>query len=75
MKASQSSHFKALYERSNDQHLSESTLYLIFSQQNIGKNAMLGDFVSSTDNIYLWDFPKVTVLKRSTKGAMSSSFS
>ena len=36
---------------------------------------MLGDFVPSTDNIYLWDFPKVTVLKRSTKGAVSSSFS
>ena len=27
-----------------------------------------------TDKIYQWDFPKVAVLKRSTKEAMSSSF-
>ena len=27
----------------------------------------------STDKIYQWDFPKVAVLKRSTKGAMTLS--
>ena len=47
--------------------------YLTFYQQN-SKNAKLRNFVSSTDKIYLWEFPKVAVLKRSTKGTMSSSF-
>ena len=28
----------------------------------------------STDKIYQWDFPKVAVLKRSTKGAMTAFF-
>ena len=48
--------------------------YLTFYQQNISKNAKLRNFVSSTDKIYQWEFPKVAVLKRSTKGTMSSSF-
>ena len=35
---------------------------------------MLRNFVLSTDKICQWDFPKVAILKRSTKEAMSSSF-
>ena len=35
---------------------------------------MLMQIVSSIANIYQWGFPKVVVLKRSTKGAMSSPF-
>ena len=35
---------------------------------------MLKNFIPSTDKIYQWDFSKVAVSKRSTKGAMSSSF-
>ena len=74
MRLSQSSHFKAPYERSNEQVLSQSALYLIFYQQNIDKNAMLKNFVSIIRKIYQCDFPKVAVSKRSTTGAMSSSF-
>ena len=63
-----------LYERSNEQLFSYSVLHLIFYHQNIVKNAMLRNFDPSTDKIYQWDFPRVAVLKRSMKGAMSSSF-
>ena len=35
---------------------------------------MLRNFVSSTGKIYQWDFPKVAIVKRSTKGGMRSSF-
>ena len=48
----QSSCFKAPYERSNEQRLSQSALYLIFYQQKINKNAMLRNFVSVTRKIY-----------------------
>ena len=37
---------------SSEQPLSQSALYLIFYQQNIDKNVMLRNFVSSTDKIY-----------------------
>ena len=53
---------------------SQSTLYLTFYQQKIDKNAMLRNFVSITGKMYQCDFPKVAVSKRSTTGAMSSSF-
>ena len=36
---------------------------------------ILKKIVSRIDQIYQYVFPKVVVLKRSTKGAMSSSFS
>ena len=35
---------------------------------------MLKNFVPSTDKIYQWDFSKVAVSKRSTKGAMAGYF-
>ena len=35
---------------------------------------MLKNFASITNKIYQWDFLKVAVLKRPTKGAMSRSF-
>ena len=35
---------------------------------------MVTQVVPSADEIYQEDFPKVITLKRSTKGAMSSSF-
>ena len=38
------------------------------------QNTMLRNFVRSIDKSYQWHFPKVVVLKRSTKGAMRSSF-
>ena len=34
---------------------------------------MLRNFVPFGDKIHQWDFPKVAVLKRSTKGAMTLS--
>ena len=54
--------------------LSYSALYLTFYQKKIGKNEMLRHYLRSTDKRYQWNFPKVAVLKRSTKGAISSSF-
>ena len=35
---------------------------------------MLKNFALITNKIYQWDFLKVAVLKRPTKGAMSRSF-
>ena len=35
---------------------------------------MLRNFVPSTDKIYQWDFSKVAVAKRSTKGESSAPF-
>ena len=35
---------------------------------------MLKNYVPSTDKIYQWEFPKVAILKRFTKGAMTGSF-
>ena len=52
VRLSQSSCFKALNERSNEQLLSQRTLYLIFYQQNIDKNAMLWNSVPSADKIH-----------------------
>ena len=74
IRLSQSSYFKALYESSNEQLLSYSTFYLTFYQQNISKNAIVRNFLPSADKIYQYDFPKVAVFKRSTKGAISSFF-
>ena len=74
MRLFHSSRFKALYERSKEQFLSKNAFCLTFYQQKVDKNAMLRNFVSITGRIYQWDFPKVSVSKRSTIGAMSSSF-
>ena len=52
VRLSQSSCFKALYEKSNEQLLSQSALYLIFYQQNTGKNAVLRNSAPSGDTIY-----------------------
>ena len=35
---------------------------------------MLSNLVPSTDKIYQWNFQKVAVLKRSTKGTMTGFF-
>ena len=49
VRLSQNNCFKELYKRSNEQPLAKSPLYLIFYQQNIGKNTMLRNFVPSTE--------------------------
>ena len=71
---SQSSCIKALYERSNKQLLSQSTLYLAFYQQTLDRNAMFKQIASSTSKISHQNFSKVVFLKRHTKGALISSF-
>ena len=48
-----------LYERSDEQLLSQSALDLTFYQQKIDNNAMLRNFVSITGKIDQWDFPEV----------------
>ena len=35
---------------------------------------MVRNFVPSADKIYQWEFPKVSALKRSTKGRMTGYF-
>ena len=61
-------------KRNIEELLSWSALYLTFYQQKFGKNATVMDFVCSIDESYQWDFPKVVVLKRSTKGIIRSSY-
>ena len=58
-----------LYERSNEQLLLWSALYLIFYQQKFGKNTILMNFVQSIDESYQRDFPKADILISPTKGA------
>ena len=71
---SQSSCSKALSKRSNEQHFSRSTLYLTFYRQKCSKNAIFRHFARSIDESDQWNFPKVVVLKRSTKPTKSNSF-
>ena len=59
MRLSQSSCFKAVYEKNNEQLLSQSALSLTFYEQKITENAMFRNFGPSTDKIYQWDFPEV----------------
>ena len=59
---------------SNEHLLSQGALYLTFYKQKLGRNAMFRHFVQSVDKSYQWDFPKVVVLKRSTKAAISNLF-
>ena len=73
-KTFRSSCFKGLDEKSHVQLLSQSTLHITDLQQKLSENAMLRHFMWSINEIYQWDFPKVIVLKHSTKGAMCSSF-
>ena len=70
-KLSQSTCFKPLYERSNGQLLSQSTLFIGFYQQKASINKMLKQFRVSTNEIYQECFLKVPVLNHSTKGAMN----
>ena len=41
-----------LYERSNNQLLSQSTFFIAFYQQKVGKNEILQQFEVSTNDIY-----------------------
>ena len=63
LRLSQSSYFKALYERSNEQSLSESTLWFSYYQNKFGKNAMLRHLVRITDKCLQLDFFIVVVLR------------
>ena len=74
LRLSQSTYFKPLFERSNDQLLSQSTLFTAFYQQKASKTEMLKQFGVSTNEIYQEAFFRVPVLNRSTKGATISSF-
>ena len=49
-------------------------MYLTFYELKLDKKVMLMQIVSSIDRIYQYGFPKVILLKRSTKGAMNSPF-
>ena len=49
---SQSRCFKPLYERSNDQLLSQSTLFIAFYQQKASINEIIKQFGVSTNEIY-----------------------
>ena len=51
----------------------QSAMYIAYYQQRVSKNVMLTQIVPTTYEIYQEDFPKVINLKRSTKGAISSS--
>ena len=48
-------------------------MYIAYYQQRVSKNVMLTQIVPTTYEIYQEDFSKVINLKRSTKGAISSS--
>ena len=61
---SQSTCFKPLFERSNDQLLSQSTLFTAFYQQKASKTEMLKQFAVSPNEIYQEDFLQVVVLNR-----------
>ena len=56
---SQSACFKPLYERSNGQLLSKSTLFIVFYRYKASKTEMLKQFGVSTNEIYEEGFPKV----------------
>ena len=66
--------FKPLYERSNGQLLSQSTLFIFFYLQKASINENIKQFGVSPNEIYKEDFLKVPVLNRSTIGATISSF-
>ena len=61
-------------ERSNDQLLSQSTLFTAFYQQKASKTEMLKQFGVSPNVIYQEDSLQVALLNRSTKAAKISSF-
>ena len=63
VRVSQSSWFKALYERSNEQSLSQSTLRLSYYQKIFGKNAILRHLVKTIDKCLQLDFFKVLALR------------
>ena len=63
LRLSQSSCFKALYERSNEQSLSQSTLWLSYYQNKFGKNAVLRHLLRIIDKCLQLDFFKVVVFR------------
>ena len=60
-----------LYERSNEQLLSQKTLYIAHYKQKVSENAMLKRIFPCTDQ---QAFTKVIVLKSSTNVALRSVF-
>ena len=49
-------------------------MYLTFYELKLDKKVMLKQIIWSTDRLYQYGFPKVVLLKRSTKEAMRSLF-
>ena len=66
--------FKPVYERSKDQLLSQSTLFVAFYQRKASINEIIKQFGISPNEIYQEAFLKVPILNRSTKEAKISSF-
>ena len=61
VRLSQSSCFKALYERSHEQLFSQSALQIAYYQQRVSKNACVGKYFQGLINFIRKTFPKLFV--------------